>query len=71
MGRNSSKDNQERRSGDDRRKFSFALHIPERRSGKERRKGSALRQNRKSSNQEDASEKRDIKLPIRRLVNCT
>jgi hypothetical protein len=42
MGRNSSQDNQERRSGEDRRKFSFALHIPERRSGKEGRKGSAL-----------------------------
>ncbi len=52
MGRNSSQDNQERRSRDDRRLFSFALHIPECRFGKEGRKGSALKQNRKLSMQQ-------------------
>ncbi len=33
-----SDDFKERRSGTDRRQFSYAAHIPERRSGKERRK---------------------------------
>ena len=33
-------DNGDRRSGTDRRKFSYAAFIPERRSGKDRRKGS-------------------------------
>jgi len=47
MGRNSSHDDQERRSGKDRPELKYALHIPERRSGKERRKSSARKQNRK------------------------
>jgi len=33
------KDNGGRRSGLDRRQFTYAVHIPERRSGKERRSG--------------------------------
>jgi hypothetical protein len=33
-------DNDDRRSGIDRRKFSYAVYIPERRSNKDRRKGS-------------------------------
>ncbi len=32
-------DNQGRRSGGDRRNFSYTLHIPERRKGKDRRGG--------------------------------
>ncbi|MEJ2096217.1 MAG: hypothetical protein P8Y38_03550 [Deltaproteobacteria bacterium] len=32
-------DNKGRRSGIDRRQFSYAVHIPERRSGNERRSG--------------------------------
>jgi hypothetical protein len=66
MGKDTFHDNQERRSGNDRRKFLFAFHIPERRSGKERRKSSARKQDRKSSNQKDASEEGDIKLPTLR-----
>jgi hypothetical protein len=37
-------DNGGRRSGVDRREFSYTSHIPERRSGKERRSGSDRRQ---------------------------
>lgn len=37
-------DNGGRRSGMDRRTFSYAVHIPERRSGKERRSGFDRRQ---------------------------
>jgi hypothetical protein len=33
----SSKDNRGRRSGIERRNFSYTVHVPERRSGKERR----------------------------------
>jgi hypothetical protein len=33
-----SQNNQERRSGKERRKFEYALHIPERRRGKDRRR---------------------------------
>jgi hypothetical protein len=33
------KNNAERRSGIERRVFSYTLHVPERRSGKERRSG--------------------------------
>jgi len=32
-------DNSGRRTGDDRRRFSYAIHIPERRTGQERRNG--------------------------------
>jgi hypothetical protein len=32
-------DNGGRRSGEERRQFSYLMHIPERRSGKERRSG--------------------------------
>jgi hypothetical protein len=32
-------DNGGRRSGGDRRKYSYTLHVPERRSGKDRRNG--------------------------------
>jgi hypothetical protein len=56
MGKDSFQDKQEKRTGNDRRKFSFTLHFPERRSGKERRKGSVRKQNRKITNQEDISE---------------
>ncbi|MEJ2099996.1 MAG: hypothetical protein P8X68_08455 [Desulfobacterales bacterium] len=35
----SSVDNGGRRSGGDRRKYSYTLHVPERRSGKDRRVG--------------------------------
>jgi hypothetical protein len=34
--------NQERRSGMERRKYEYALHIPERRKGKDRRKGDPI-----------------------------
>ncbi|MDJ0667082.1 MAG: hypothetical protein QNJ61_07380, partial [Desulfobacterales bacterium] len=40
----------ERRSGTERRQFSYAVHIPERRSGDERRKPRAKRHTRPSSN---------------------
>ena len=36
------KDNEDRRSGTDRRKFSYHTHIPNIRSGKERRNGLAI-----------------------------
>jgi DNA-binding XRE family transcriptional regulator len=36
------KDNEDRRSGMDRRKFSYHTHIPDIRSGKERRNGLAI-----------------------------
>ena len=39
MAINHSIDNGGRRSGSDRRKFEYDLHIPERRSGKDRRSG--------------------------------
>ena len=39
MDRNKYIDNGGRRSGIDRRRFSYAVHIPERRSGIDRRKG--------------------------------
>jgi len=39
MNINNTLDNGGRRSGFDRRKFSYTLHIPERRSGKDRRSG--------------------------------
>jgi hypothetical protein len=37
MDKKSSLDQQNRRSGNDRRQFTFTLHIPERRSGNDRR----------------------------------
>jgi len=37
-------DNGGRRSGGDRRNYSYTLHIPERRSGEDRRNGSDRRQ---------------------------
>ena len=39
MGKDKSQNNQERRSGKERREFEFALHIPESRRGKDRRRG--------------------------------
>ena len=36
-------DNGERRSGGDRRNYSYTLHIPERRAGKDRRNGTDRR----------------------------
>ncbi len=39
MNEDKSQNNKERRSGKKRRKFEYALHIPERRRGKGRRKG--------------------------------
>ena len=40
----------ERRSGTDRRQFTYAVHLPERRSGAERRKPRAKRYTRPPSN---------------------
>ena len=51
-------DNNERRLGLDRRRFSYDLHIPERRSGKERRIGKPVQTNHKSH-----AEKNSLDLP--------
>ena len=68
MGEDSISDNQERRSGIDRRKLmdrrllSFEIHIPERRGSKERRSGLDRRQEQKTSDTSGASEAGPIKL---------
>jgi hypothetical protein len=54
MNQDKSNDNEDRRSGVDRRHFSFNLHMPERRSGLDRRKNIALKQKKKSSDQTDS-----------------
>ena len=46
-------DNEDRRSGADRRNFSYTMHIPERRSGKERRIGEDRRKTRRAKIVED------------------
>ena len=51
MNQDTSHDKEDRRSGTDRRHFSFAFHVPERRSGLDRRKNSVLEQKKISSNQ--------------------
>ncbi len=67
MGKDSFHDNQERRSGNGRRKlsnrrhFSFAIHIPERRSGKERRSGLDRRQEKRTSDINSALEDGTLK----------
>jgi hypothetical protein len=50
MNQDKSHDKEDRRSGTDRRHFSFAFHVPERRSGLDRRKNIVLEQRKKSSN---------------------
>ena len=68
MGKDSFQDNQERRSGNDRRKlsnrrhFSFTIHIPERRSGKERRSGLVRRQEKRTSVIDSALEDDTLKM---------
>jgi len=60
MGKDTSQNNQERRSGKERREFEFALHIPERRKGKDRRKGDK-RQKPKALDKSSTSEKGNLK----------
>ena len=54
MNQDKSHDNEDRRSGVDRRHYSFNLHIPERRSGLDRRKNIVLEQRKKSSDKTDS-----------------
>ena len=52
-------DNRGRRSGVERRQFSYMIHIPERRSGKDRRSG-VDRRTQKSVELEPAQERRRV-----------
>ena len=54
MNQDKSHDNEDRRSGTDRRHFSFNLHIPERRDGFDRRKSTVLEQREKLSDPNDS-----------------
>lgn len=49
MGNDSSHNQVERRTGKDRRQFTFTLHIPERRKGKERRGSEGKKEESKAS----------------------
>ncbi len=60
MNRNIFLDNGGRRSGSDRRRFSYAVHIPERRSSTDRRKGldrrSSQRKNKRHIEEKESQE---------------
>ena len=51
MGRDSSREQQDRRTGKDRRQFTFTLHIPERRRGDDRRNRTGKKESPKTSSQ--------------------
>jgi hypothetical protein len=51
MSKSKYQNNEDRRSGNERRQYNFALHLPERRKHAERRKSSDSKQNENSLNQ--------------------
>jgi hypothetical protein len=55
MDKKSSLKKQDRRSGNDRRQFTFTLHIPERRKGNDRRKSEGNEKKSKTSTLNDAA----------------
>jgi hypothetical protein len=64
MSNDSFHDNQGRRSGINRRHFSYTLHLPERRGGKERRSGLDRRNKIRPSSHRNASEAFKLKKPL-------
>jgi hypothetical protein len=59
MDKMSSFNQQERRSGNDRRQFTFTLHIPERRKGIDRRKSEGKEKRSKTSIPKDVAKNND------------
>jgi hypothetical protein len=59
MDKKSSFKQQDRRSGNDRRQFTFTLHIPERRNGNDRRESEGNEKKSKTSTPKDVANNND------------